>query len=134
MTFLDIDGGPRMHFFYKSDSEYRQSLERFSRNSANFLTFFSETIGRYPYDQYSVIMGGDGGMEYAMCTFIDGVGHPTIESLYSVTSHEIAHTWFQFLMATNESKHAWMDEGFTSYIDDVCFKRCFKSGQSFTKR
>ena len=50
-----------------------------------------------------------------MCTFIDGVGHPTLYSLYSVTSHEIAHTWFQFLMATNESKHSWMDEGFKLY-------------------
>ena len=128
--FLDIDGGPRMHFFYKSDSEFVNLWKDFQENSANFLTFFSETIGRYPYSQYSVIMGGDGGMEYAMCTFIDGVGHPTIESLYSVTSHEIAHTWFQFLMATNESKHSWMDEGFTSYIDDVALNVVLNQGKA----
>ena len=35
-----------------------------------------------------------------------------------VTAHELAHTWFQFLLATNEGKHEWMDEGFTSYISD----------------
>ena len=128
--FLDIDGGPRMHFFYKSDSEFVNLWKEFQENSANFLTFFSETIGRYPYSQYSVIMAGDGGMEYAMCTFIDGVGHPTIESLYSVTSHEIAHTWFQFLMATNESKHSWMDEGFTSYIDDVALNVVLNQGKA----
>jgi hypothetical protein len=75
-------------------------------------------------------MAGDGGMEYAMCTFIDGVGHPTMESLYSVTSHEIAHTWFQFLMATNESKHSWMDEGFTSYIDDAALNVVLKQGKA----
>jgi len=124
--FMDIKNGPRMHFFYKKDSEYIGLWREFQENSANFLTFFSETVGKYPYDQYSIIMAGDGGMEYAMCTFIDGVGHPTIESLYSVTSHEIAHTWFQFLMATNESKHAWMDEGFTSYIDDVALNVVLK--------
>ena len=28
----------------------------------------------------------------------------------------MAHSWFQFLLATNESIHEWMDEGFTSYI------------------
>ena len=128
--FLDIDDGPRMHFFYKSDSEFVNLWKEFQENSANFLTFFSETIGRYPYSQYSVIMAGDGGMEYAMCTFIDGVGHPTMESLYSVTSHEIAHTWFQFLMATNESKHSWMDEGFTSYIDDVALNVVLNQGKA----
>jgi len=128
--FLDIEGGPRMHFFYKSTSEFVNLWKEFQENSAKFLTFFSETIGKYPYSQYSVIMAGDGGMEYAMCTFIDGVGHPTIESLYSVTSHEIAHTWFQFLMATNESKHSWMDEGFTSYIDDVALNIVLKQGKA----
>ena len=60
--FLDVVDGPRMHFFYKRDSEYVNLWKNFQLNSANFLTFFSETIGRYPYDQYSVIMAGDGGM------------------------------------------------------------------------
>ena len=127
---IDVDGGPRVHFFYKSDSKYVELWQEFQPNSVEFLKFFSETIGRYPYDQYSIIMAGDGGMEYAMCTFIDGVGHPTLYSLYSVTSHEIAHTWFQFLMATNESKHSWMDEGFTSYIDDVALNVVLKQGKS----
>ena len=36
------------------------------------MRFFSNEIGEYPYDQYSVIQGGDGGMEYAMCTLITG--------------------------------------------------------------
>jgi aminopeptidase N len=54
-----------------------------------------------------------------MCTFITGSGYSDYRKLLGVTSHEIAHTWFQFLLATNESKHAWMDEGFTSYIDDA---------------
>ena len=128
--YIDIDGGPRMHFFYKADSKYVDLWQEFQPNSAEFLKFFSNTIGKYPYKQYSVIMAGDGGMEYAMCTFIDGVGHPTLRSLYSVTSHEIAHTWFQFLMATNESKHSWMDEGFTSYIDDVALNVVLKEGKS----
>ena len=118
-----------MHFFYKADSKYVDLWKEFQPNSAEFLKFFSNTIGKYPYKQYSVIMAGDGGMEYAMCTFIDGVGHPTLRSLYSVTSHEIAHTWFQFLMATNESKHSWMDEGFTSYIDDVALNVVLKEGK-----
>jgi aminopeptidase N len=49
-----------------------------------------------------------------MCTLI--TGNRSFNSLFGVTAHELAHTWFQFLLATNEAKHEWMDEGFTSYI------------------
>src|SRR5699024_7771528 len=30
-----------------------------------------------------------------------------------------AHSWFQFVIATNESEHPWMDEGFTTYISTM---------------
>ncbi len=82
--------------------------------TAELLAYFNENIGDYPYKQYSVIQGGDGGMEYAMCTLI--TGERKFGSLFGVTAHEMAHTWFQFLLASNEAKHEWMDEGFTSYI------------------
>ena len=62
----------------------------------------------------SVVQGGDGGMEYAMLTFITG-GRDFV-GLLGVTSHELAHSWFQHVLATNEMKHEWMDEGFASYI------------------
>ena len=29
----------------------------------------------------------------------------------------MAHAWFQHILANNEAKHPWMDEGFASYID-----------------
>ena len=116
---VPIKDGPVMHFFYKNRPPYLKSWKEFQPFAVKFLRFFSDNIGRYPYEQYSVIMAGDGGMEYAMCTFITGSGYADYRRLLGVTSHEIAHTWFQFLLATNESKHAWMDEGFTSYIDDA---------------
>jgi hypothetical protein len=116
---VPIKDGPVMHFFYKNQAPYLKSWKEFQPYAVEFLTFFSDNIGKYPYKQYSVIMAGDGGMEYAMCTFITGSGYSDYRRLLGVTSHEIAHTWFQFLLATNESKHAWMDEGFTSYIDDA---------------
>jgi hypothetical protein len=116
---VPIKNGPDMHFFYKNETPYLKSWKDLQPFAVKFLEFFSKNIGKYPYKQYSVIMAGDGGMEYAMCTFITGSGYSDYRKLLGVTSHEIAHTWFQFLLATNESKHAWMDEGFTSYIDDA---------------
>ena len=80
------------------------------------MEIYNKTVGDYPYKQYSVIQGGDGGMEYAMCTLILGQG--TFEGLLGVTAHELAHSWFQHILASNESKHGWMDEGFTSFLED----------------
>jgi len=45
-------------------------------------------------------------------------GKRSLESLVGVTAHELAHKWFQFILASNESRHPWMDEGFTVFIAD----------------
>ncbi|QMU63325.1 MAG: M1 family peptidase [Flavobacteriaceae bacterium] len=111
-----MDSGIDLHFFYKRtlDAEYIENWKKLQPHTAALMNYFSTHIGAYPYKQYSVIQGGDGGMEYAMSTLI--TGKRSYGSLFGVTAHELAHTWFQFLLATNESKHPWMDEGFTSYI------------------
>ena len=81
------------------------------------LDYFNAAIGEYPWKQYSVIQGGDGGMEYAMSTLI--TGGRDYEGLVGVMAHELAHSWFQHVLASNEGKHAWMDEGFTSYASNL---------------
>ena len=106
-----------LHFLYKNDPSIKENWKKLQPKTAEMLSFFNKNIGAYPYKQYSVIQGGDGGMEYAMCTLI--TGNRSFGSLVGVTAHELAHTWFQFLLATNESKHEWMDEGFTSYISTL---------------
>lgn len=108
--------GVTLHFFYKNDPEIIENWKNLQPKTAELMAYFNEHIGPYPYKQYSVIQGGDGGMEYAMCTLI--TGKRKFGSLVGVTAHELAHSWFQFLLATNELKHEWMDEGFTSYISD----------------
>ena len=106
--------GVTLHFFYKNNPDIKENWKNLQPKTAELMVYFNENIGMYPYKQYSVIQGGDGGMEYAMCTLI--TGNRKFESLVGVTAHELAHSWFQFLLATNEAKHEWMDEGFTSYI------------------
>jgi hypothetical protein len=115
---MQVPDGPMLHFYYKStlDAEKLADWKKMQPKTVELMQYFSENVGKYPYDQYSVIQGGDGGMEYAMCTLI--TGERSYGSLVGVTAHEMAHTWFQFLLATNEAKHEWMDEGFTSYISD----------------
>jgi len=111
---LQMENGPTLHFLYKNDSIYRDTWTKVQPLTAKAMRFFSKNIGAYPYKQYSVIQGGDGGMEYAMATLITGGEKPG--SVIGTMIHELAHSWFQHILATNEAKHEWMDEGFTSFI------------------
>jgi len=115
---LRIENGPMLHFFYKNDPKIIENWKKLQPKAAEAMSFFNKNIGKYPYDQYSVIQGGDGGMEYAMSTLI--TGDRKFGSLVGVMVHEMAHSWFQHVLATNEAKHAWMDEGFTSFISSLC--------------
>ena len=115
---LKMENGPTLHFFYKNNPEILENWKNLQPKTADAMTFFNENIGTYPYEQYSVIQGGDGGMEYAMSTLI--TGERKFESLVGVMIHELAHSWFQHVLATNELKHAWMDEGFTQFISSLC--------------
>lgn len=112
---LETEEGVTLHFFYQNDKDITDNWKRLQADTAQLLAFFNKVVGPYPYKQYSVLQGGDGGMEYAMCTLI--TGKRSYPSLYGVTSHELAHSWFQHVLAFNESKYAWMDEGFTSFLD-----------------
>ena len=112
-----VPGGAKLHFFYKNNPEIKENWKNLQPKAVQMMQFYNQNIGPYPYEQYSIIQGGDGGMEYAMSTLI--LGNGTMKGLQGVTAHEMAHSWFQFVLATNESKHYWMDEGFTSFISDL---------------
>jgi hypothetical protein len=121
--------GIDLHFLYKKDLavKFLQNWKDLQSKTADLMTYYSAHVGAYPYKQYSVIQGGDGGMEYAMATLI--TGERKFGSLFGVTAHEMAHTWFQFLLASNESKHPWMDEGFTSYISNKAENLILEEGR-----
>ena len=120
----DVVKGPNnvdLHFLYKNNPKYIQNWKNLQPKTVELMKIYNSIVGDYPYEQYSVIQGGDGGMEYAMCTLILGQG--TFEGLLGVTAHELAHSWFQHTLASNESKHGWMDEGFTSFIEDYALNQ-----------
>ncbi len=115
---LQMKDGPTLHFLYKNDEKFKDTWTKVQPLTAKAMDFFNKNIGPYPYDQYSVIQGGDGGMEYAMATLITGGDKPG--SVIGTMIHELAHSWFQHVLASNEAKHEWMDEGFTSFISALC--------------
>lgn len=108
--------GTTLHFLYKNNPDIVENWKYAEPKTVQLMQYYNSIIGKYPYEQYSVIQGGDGGMEYAMCTLILGEGKK--EGLVGLIAHEMGHSWFQHVLASNESKNFWMDEGFTSFLED----------------
>ncbi len=117
--------GLELHFLYKNDSSIANNWQKLQGYTEANFSIVNDVFGEYPYKQYSVIQGGDGGMEYPMATLISGTG--SFGGLVSVTVHESIHSWYYGLLATNENKYPWMDEGFTQfaqyYVLDSLFNR-----------
>ena len=110
--------GPTLHVIYnlKPNDARNDSLWNNVANAAVIaLPYMESKFGKYPYPQYSFIHGGDGGMEYPMATLISG---PSLGTVF----HEWMHSWYQMMLGTNESLYPWMDEGFTSYAEDLVTK------------
>ncbi|WP_264566131.1 M1 family metallopeptidase [Flavobacterium sp. N3904] len=116
----DVVKGPNnvdLHFIYKNTPAVVENWKKLEPLMVEVMAFYNKTVGDYPYKQYSFIQAGDGGMEYAMCTLM--LGNGKLEGILGTATHELGHSWFQHVLASNESKHPWMDEGFTTYIENL---------------
>ena len=134
----DVVKGPNnvdLHFLYKNNPKIIDNWKALQPKTVALMDSYNKMVGDYPYKQYSFIQGGDGGMEYAMCTLM--LGDKKEDEMLKTAAHELAHAWFQHILASNESKHSWMDEGFATYIEYLAlnemaekkeenpFKKCY---------
>jgi len=118
-----VPNGPVLHFFYQKNEKTEKTWPLLKDITVKTFQYLSNTFGPYPYDRYSVIQGGDGGMEYSMCTLILGEG--TLGGLSGLMMHEVSHAWFEMLLATNEILRAWMDEGFAEFAGQEAYANIF---------
>lgn len=121
-SFPILDG-PKVFLVYQK-SEKTKYWSEMKPYITKYYQLMNATFGRYKWPSYSFIQGGDGGMEYGMCTMILGEA-TSLEGLSGLMFHEGAHSWFQQMLATNESVRPWMDEGFTQYAEDFVSYRLF---------
>jgi hypothetical protein len=109
----EVRKGLTLHVYYKAkDAKADSAWANVLWAAEKALPFMEQKMGTYPYPQYSFIQGGDGGMEYAMATLLVG---PSLGTAF----HEWIHSWYQHVLGSNESLFAWMDEGFTSYGEEM---------------
>jgi hypothetical protein len=99
-------------------SFYPPSAEPVWNQSTNYVKFAVENYSSwypYPYPVAINVNGIEGGMEYPMIVFCHN--RTDDRALFSVTDHEIGHTWFPMLVGNNERLYAWMDEGFNTFMN-----------------
>ncbi|MFM7628652.1 MAG: M1 family metallopeptidase [Algoriphagus sp.] len=125
---IQMPNGITVHHFYIPGEKTSENWEKLKEFTPKAITFLSERFGQYPYKQFSVVQGGDGGMEYAMSTLV--TGERSLASLVGVMVHELAHSWFHGVLASNESLYPWMDEGFTSYATNLAMSSIFLKSEN----
>jgi hypothetical protein len=76
---------------------------------------FSKHWYPYPWPTAVSIGGYTSGMDYPGVVF-DGF---TLKGkdFFWLTAHEFGHSWFPMIVGSNERRHAFMDEGFNTFID-----------------
>lgn len=109
------EGSAMIHAFYRPGTSQWDRSAEFSQFSVEHL---SDMLMPYPYPQMTAVEGIiGGGMEFPMITLIGG-NRNTPESLFGVTYHEISHMWVPMIVGTNEKRHAWLDEGTTTFNEN----------------
>lgn len=83
------------------------------------LRFYNYEVGNYPYTTATVVQGPEsfgGGMEYPTITIIAPAS--SAEELDATIAHELGHNWFYGMLASNERKYPWMDEGMNTFYEN----------------
>ena len=111
---------------YPVESIKKNGWQRSTEMVKGSIEHYSKMWFEYPYPVATNVAGVVGGMEYPGIVFC---GHRASgEALWGVTDHEFGHTWFPMIVGSNERKHAWMDEGFNTFINGLSTKE-FNKGE-----
>ncbi|RYD51422.1 MAG: M1 family peptidase [Sphingobacteriales bacterium] len=100
--------------FLPSDTGYWKRGNQYLKAA---LKTYSANLGPYPYRTIKGVEGdmkAGGGMEYPTITVID---KDASSSLKTVLIHEAGHNWFQGILASNERRYPWLDEGMNSFYE-----------------
>src|ERR1700681_1154098 len=95
-------------------ADYHHMVD-FGRHSLDWLSHNWPGVP-YPYEKTTIVQGF-ADMEYPMMVN-DGSNADTVFSRF-VVEHEIAHTYFPFYMGINESRYAFMDEGWATTFENL---------------
>ncbi|MBI4925398.1 MAG: M1 family metallopeptidase [Bdellovibrio sp.] len=113
--------------YYVRPGQKENGKRSFSR-TPKMIEVFSKKLGvPYPYEKYAQVAVQDfvfGGMENTSATtqtertLHDERAHLDFSS-DPLVSHELAHQWFGDLVTCRDWSHAWLNEGFATFMERV---------------
>jgi hypothetical protein len=98
---------------YNDTAKDFHRMVEFGRHSLDWLSHNLPGVP-YPFPK-TTIFQGYADMEYPMMVNDNTTEDPDFSRF--VVEHEIAHTWFPFYMGINESRYAFMDEGWATTFE-----------------
>ncbi len=111
---------------YPVESVGQDAWTRSTEYTKASIEHYSKKWLEYPYPAAINVAGNEGGMEYpgiVFCSYESKTGR-----LWGVTDHEFGHIWFPMIVGSNERLHAWMDEGFNTFINSLSTE-AFNNGE-----
>ena len=100
---------------YPAESAGPDAWDRSTEYVKDAVERFSAKWFPYPWPNAINVAGPATGMEYPGIVF-DGIDDKG-KMLFWITAHEIGHGWYPMIVGFDERRHAWMDEGFNTFID-----------------
>ncbi|MGV3761960.1 M1 family metallopeptidase [Parapedobacter sp.] len=113
---------------YPVESNGGNAWERATEYTKASIEFYSDLLMGYPYPVAVNVAAEIGGMEYPAIVFCSYKSKG--RGLWGVTDHEFGHIWFPMIVGSNERLHAWMDEGFNTFINDLSTE-AFNDGEYY---
>ena len=100
----------RVDAVFNPDHEDYYDVVDFARKTVESMSY---KFPKWPYPYpHETVFDGLSQMEYPM--MVNDNPLEDHEASIELTDHEIMHTMFPFYMGTNETKYAWMDEGWAT--------------------
>ncbi len=90
------------------------------------LLFYSDKLGDYPYSRCTAVDGAlkaGGGMEYPMITVVNYFNDFKLTE--RTVMHEVGHNWLYGILAFNERKYPWLDEGLNSFYENEYIEKYY---------
>jgi hypothetical protein len=100
---------------YNPEAAGNNAWGRSTEYTKGSIEHYSKMWFEYPYPNAVNVASNAGGMEYPGVSFCSA--RSAGADLWDVTDHEFGHNWFPMIVGSNERRHAWMDEGFNTFIN-----------------
>ncbi len=109
----------QINTFFRETAPFWEAVTEYQQHAITFLSQYTDYS--YPWPHMTAVEGGGiitGGMEFPMMTLMGDYNQRGDSALYYVTAHELGHMWIPMIANINERQFSWIDEGFTTFVEN----------------